>query len=205
MLLPIGGFQKTYVRQLAREFDLPVFDKPDSQEICFVPDNDYAGLVAQRTPGSIRAGKILNVGGRELGEHPGHQHFTIGQRKGVGVALGHPIYVVSKNPQENTITVGEREDLRIDGVTANQTNWLIEEPETGTWMSCTAKFRYNSPPVEAEVSRTADDELQVRFAEPQYGVAAGQAVVCYDGDAVMCGGWISSAMRYSESNLRSIV
>ena len=196
MLLPIGGYHKTEVRRLAREFDLPVFDKPDSQEICFVPDNDYAGLVAQRTPNLIKPGAILDRGGRAIGEHPGHQHFTIGQRKGVGVALGHPVYVVEKDPIANTITIGEKEDLRVDEVAARETNWLIDVPRRDDWISCTAKFRYNSPPVEAEVCRTDDDELRVRFAQPQYGVAAGQAVVCYDGDTVICGGWISSATSH---------
>ena len=195
MLLPIGGFQKSRVRELAREFNLPVFDKPDSQEICFVPDNDYAGLVAQRTPQAVRPGAILDRDGREIGEHAGHQHFTIGQRKGVGVALGHPVYVVQKNPVANTITVGEKEDLRIDEVTARETNWLIDEPPREQWINCMAKFRYNSPPAQADVCRTSDDELRVRFAQPQYGVAAGQAVVCYDSDdAVICGGWISAAL-----------
>jgi len=192
MLLPIGGMQKTEVRRLAREFDLPVFDKPDSQEICFVPDNDYAGLVARRTPDAMKPGAILTREGRVIGEHAGHQNFTIGQRKGVGVALGSPVYVVSKDPQANTITVGEREDLRVDRITATQTNWLMDSPPPNEWRPCHAKFRYNSPPREAEVRCTGDDELEVRFAEPQYGVAAGQAVVCYDDDAVMCGGWIST-------------
>jgi len=192
MLLPIGGMQKTEVRRLAREFGLPVFDKPDSQEICFVPGNDYAGLVARQTPLAMKPGAILTREGRVIGEHPGHQHFTIGQRKGVGVALGSPVYVVSKDSQANTITVGDRDDLRVDQLTATQTNWLIDSDEVDVWRHCTAKFRYNSPPIDAEVRRTAEDVLEVRFAEPQYGVAAGQAVVCYDGDAVICGGWIDS-------------
>jgi tRNA-specific 2-thiouridylase len=190
MLLPIGGFQKTHVRQLAREFDLPVFDKPDSQEICFVPDNDYAGLVARRTPEEVKAGAVLDREGAVIGEHPGHQHFTIGQRKGVGVALGHPVYVISKDVASNTITVGDKEDLRVDSVIARETNWLMDvEGER----RCTAKFRYNSPPVPAALHRKGDDEVEVRFDEPQYGVAAGQAVVCYDDDAVLGGGWIATA------------
>ena len=193
MLLPIGGFQKTYVRELAREFDLPVFDKPDSQEICFVPDNDYAGLIARHSPESLRPGMILDKSGGVVGEHAGHQHFTIGQRKGVGVALGHPVYVVEKNPVANTVTVGEKEDLQVELVSACETNWLIDEPPVGSWISCTAKFRYNSPPTKAEVCRTIEGELRVRFAEPQTGIAPGQAVVCYDQDVVACGGWISAA------------
>jgi len=136
---------------------------------------------------------MVNALGRAIGQHEGHQHFTIGQRKGVGVALGHPVYVVSKDVTANTITVGDREDLQVGGVTARDTNWLFDLPvDDDEWISCTVKFRYNSPPEDAEVRRSADDELQVRFAEPQYGVAPGQAVVCYDGDAVMCGGWIAT-------------
>jgi tRNA-uridine 2-sulfurtransferase len=193
MLLPIGGFQKSYVRELAREFDLPVFDKPDSQEICFVPDNDYAGLIARHSPESLRPGRILDKTGGVIGEHAGHQHFTIGQRKGVGVALGHAVYVVEKDPIANTITIGERVDLQVEHVIARDTNWLIDEPAVGQRISCTAKFRYNTPPTRAEVCRTGDDELRVRFVDPQTGVAPGQAVVCYDEDVVMCGGWISAA------------
>jgi tRNA-specific 2-thiouridylase len=205
MLLPIGGLHKTEVRRVARELGLPVFDKPDSQEICFVPDNDYAGLVSLRTPERVRPGAVLDRRGRTIGEHPGHQHFTIGQRKGVGVALGHAVYVVEKDPIANTITVGERDDLRVDRLIACEANWLIDGPATpcltegkariatSPWLPCTAKFRYNTPPVAAEVRRTGDDELEVRFTEPQYGIAAGQAVVCYDEEAVMCGGWIATA------------
>ncbi len=206
MLLPIGGLHKTEVRRLAREFGLPVFDKPDSQEICFVPDNDYAGLVTLRTPERVRPGAVLDRKGRTIGEHSGHQHFTIGQRKGVGLALGHPVYVIEKDPIANTITVGEREELRVTSVTARDTNWLMDASATPgltegktriasemQWLPCTAKFRYNTPPTPAEVRRSSDDELEVRFAEPQYGIAAGQAVVCYDDEAVICGGWIASA------------
>jgi tRNA-specific 2-thiouridylase len=193
MLLPIGGFQKSYVRELAREFDLPVFDKPDSQEICFVPDNDYAGLIARHSPESLRPGTILDKSGGVIGEHAGHQNFTIGQRKGVGVALGHPVYVVGKDPVANTITIGEREDLQVEGVRAREANWLTDTPAIGEWISCTAKFRYNTPPTNGQVCRTSDDELRVRFDEPQFGVAPGQAVVCYGNDTVICGGWISAA------------
>jgi tRNA-uridine 2-sulfurtransferase len=212
MLLPIGGCQKSKVREMAREFGLPVFDKPDSQEICFVPDNDYAGLVRQRTPEAMTTGRIVDTSGKILGEHDGQQHFTIGQRKGVGLALGDRVYVVSKDAATNMVVVGDREELRCEGLIASETNWLIDPPSfTNTaqqagpssapsnigrlsaWLHCTAKIRYNAQPVEAEVRRTNDDELEVRFAQPQYAVAPGQAVVCYDGEAVMCGGWIAEA------------
>ncbi len=196
MLLPIGGYRKSEIRQLARDLDLPVFDKPDSQEICFVPDNDYAGLVKRRTPEAVRAGAILDPEGRAIGEHAGHQHFTIGQRRGVGVALGYPIYVVDRDAQRNTITVGPREMLLAAGCTARECNWLVEAPAVGQWVRCEAKIRYNSEPVSAQVRRLDDDAIEVRFAEPQFAVAPGQAVVCYSADepeVVMGGGWIDAA------------
>ncbi len=194
MLLPIGGYRKSQVRDLARQFGLPVFDKPDSQEICFVPDDDYAGLVERRTDGGFEAGSIIDRDGNTIGTHDGHQHFTIGQRRGVGVALGYPIYVVEKNAATNTVTVGSREDLLADGCVARETNWL-REPEPDTWTRCGAQIRYNADPVPARVRSTARDRLEVRFDEPQFAVAPGQAVVCYDGDTVLGGGWITEACR----------
>ena len=194
MRLPVGGMRKSEVRALARELALPVFDKPDSQEICFVPDNDYAGLVARRAPGSIRPGAIVDLSGRILGEHPGHQHFTVGQRRGIGVAMGDPVYVVRKDAGTNTVTVGPREALLAARCEAGECNWLVE-PRDG-WVRCTAKIRYNAEPVPAEVRAlpTAGDgsqpDLEVRFDTPQPAVAPGQAVVCYDRDRVLCGGWL---------------
>jgi tRNA-specific 2-thiouridylase len=123
MLLPVGGMRKADVRALARELDLPVFDKPDSQEICFVPDNDYAGLVARRSPDAVRPGTVVDLSGRVLGQHAGHQHFTVGQRKGLGIAAGEPIYVVRKDAASNTVTVGPREALLAAGCAADRTKW----------------------------------------------------------------------------------
>ncbi len=206
MLLPIGGFEKARVREMAKELGLPVFDKPDSQEICFVPDNDYAGLVKRQTPEAVAPGRIVDTSGKVLGEHEGQQHFTVGQRKGVGIALGHPVFVISKDAATNTVVIGDREELRADGLIARETNWLIDpsplpvKPPMASagcaseWLPCTAKIRYNAQPVEAEVRRNSGDELEVRFADPQYAVAPGQAVVCYDGEMVMCGGWIAEAI-----------
>ncbi|MHC5113365.1 MAG: tRNA 2-thiouridine(34) synthase MnmA [Planctomycetota bacterium] len=191
MLLPIGDLAKPKVRAIAEELDLPVFDKPDSQEICFVPDNDYAGLVRRRTPERMAAGEIVDTSGQRLGTHDGHQHFTIGQRRGIGVALGYPLYVVDKDPATNTITVGEKDDLRADGCVARESNWFVDAPRTAR--ACTAKIRYNAAPVPATVRATADDALEVAFDEPQLAVAPGQAVVCYDGEQVLGGGWIETA------------
>ena len=203
MLLPIGHLQKSETRQIAEAHNLPVFNKPDSQEICFVPDNDYAKLVERRTEGGFAPGSILDADGNEVGRHQGHQHFTLGQRRGVGVALGYPIYVVDKNPQANTITVGQKEDLSSIGLTAGQTNWLVQPPVH--WIDCQAKVRYNSEPVPAKVRTFTDengaDALEVRFDEPVEAVTPGQAVVCYGKvgtpleQTVLGGGWIDVAIR----------
>ncbi|MEE9267460.1 MAG: aminomethyltransferase beta-barrel domain-containing protein, partial [Gammaproteobacteria bacterium] len=131
------------------------------------------------------------------GEHPGHQHFTIGQRRGLGVAKGHPLYVVNKDPASNTITVGMKDELLAHGCIALEANWLVEPKDD--WITCTVKIRYNAEPVAGLVRQKmgtnpkCGSELDVRFEEPQFAVAPGQAVVCYDGEAVICGGWISEA------------
>ncbi|MCC6679799.1 MAG: tRNA 2-thiouridine(34) synthase MnmA [Phycisphaeraceae bacterium] len=197
MLLPIGELHKADVRHLAAELNLPVHDKPDSQEICFVHDNDYAALLRRRAPGSLAEGDIVDREGNVLGRHGGQQQFTIGQRRGVGVAMGYPIYVVDKDPQKNTITLGPRQDLMSDGCSADQTNWLIDPPPTD-WTACTVKVRYNCQPAPAQVRVTGDDSLEVRFDQPISAVTAGQAVVCYDGDRVLGGGWIHQAHRTPE-------
>ena len=195
MMLPIGNMHKADVRALAEEMDLPVFDKPDSQEICFVPDNDYAGLVRKRTSTGVEPGPILDTSGKVVGEHPGHQHFTIGQRRKVGVAFGHPIFVIEKDPTTNSVVVGTREELASDGCRASDTNWLIDPPQD--WMKCLARIRYNGSAVPAEVRVTGDEGLEVRFESPQDAVAPGQAVVCYDDRMVLGGGWIDAAVRSS--------
>ncbi len=188
MLLPIGGYHKVDVRRIARRLDLPVFDKPDSQEICFVDDNDYAGLVGRHT--KMVAGSIVDTSGKVLGRHRGHQHFTVGQRRGLGVAMGYPLYVVQKDAATNTVCVGGRAELLAEGCAASGANWL-RDPDDGRWITCTIKIRYNAQPVEGRVRATAQDRLEVCFAQSQFAVALGQAVVCYDGDQVICGGWIS--------------
>ena len=192
MLLPVGEYEKDEVRRLAERFDLPVFNKPDSQEICFVPDNDYARLVEKRSPEQVEQGDIVDTEGNVLGTHPGHQHFTIGQRRGIGVALGYPIYVTHRDPRGNTITVGQKDDLLATQCTASQTNWLIDDPPTD-WTRCELQVRYNSAPTPGHVRVTGDDSLEAHFDEPVGAVTPGQAIVCYDGDAVMGGGWIDEA------------
>ncbi len=187
MLLPIGHLQKSEVRNLAKEFDLPVFNKPDSQEICFVPDDNYANLIAKKTPGKMQQGDVLDSNGNVIGQHEGQQKFTIGQRRGLGIALKEPAYVIAKDPVLNTVTIGGEERLATNTVVAKDTNWLIDESEA--WIPCTSKIRYNTMPATGRV-RKVGKEIEVQFDEPQRGGAPGQAVVCYEGTKVICGGWI---------------
>ncbi len=160
MVLPIGEYAtKAEVRAIAERMGLPVFDKPDSQEICFVPDNDYAGLVERRRPELSVEGRIIDRRGNALGAHAGQHRFTIGQRRGVGVALGHPIYVIEKRPDTNEVVVGGPEDLLATTCEVHEANWLIDPPEVGVWRPVLAQHRYNAKAVPARV-RVA------RLAEP---------------------------------------
>jgi tRNA-specific 2-thiouridylase len=193
-LLPIGGYEKSEVRKLAQELSLPVFNKPDSQEICFVPNNDYAALVRRRTPDAFSDGVFVDSAGTELGKHQGYQQFTIGQRKGLGVAAGHPLYVLNILPESNRVVLGEKEQLLRSALRATQINLLDDSlTQLTTAVRCQAKIRYNHEPVAATAERVGSDEIIVRFDEPQSAVTPGQAVVLYDGDVVLGGGWIESA------------
>jgi tRNA-specific 2-thiouridylase len=193
-LLPIGDMEKQDVRAIAEEMKLPVYNKPDSQEICFVPDQDYAGLVRRRTPDAVRPGELVTSDGAVVGKHEGHQHFTIGQRKGVGVAFGRPIYVVDINPDSNRVTVADRESLQRSALIAKEVNWLSDRPRpVSEPMPCVAKIRYNQAAQAATVV-VGEEGMTVRFAEPQAAITPGQAVVVYDGDILLGGGWIEKAI-----------
>jgi tRNA-specific 2-thiouridylase len=193
-LLPIGDMEKHEVRAIAEELNLPVYNKPDSQEICFVPDQDYAALVRRRNPEAVRPGELVFSDGAVVGRHEGHQHFTIGQRKGVGVAFGRPIYVVDIDPNANRVTLGDKEALGKNALLAREVNWLADCPcNIGQPIPCQAKIRYNHDPQPATVMADAG-EIIVRFDEPQTAITPGQAVVLYDGDMVLGGGWIEKAV-----------
>jgi tRNA-specific 2-thiouridylase len=212
MLLPIGEMRKAEVRALASELGLPVFDKPDSQEICFVPDDDYAGLVERRRPDLAGSrGAIVDTAGRAVGEHQGQHRFTIGQRRRIGVALGRPLYVVEKRPESNTIVVGDEHDLLVESCAVGEVNWLAASlPDAREWMHAHARYRSNGRLVVAEFRALPAGEpgpsgrtghMLVRFAEPQPSVAPGQALVLYDDSGrVLGGGWIASVNRASATN-----
>ena len=207
MLLPVGGYTKPEIRALAREMDLPVFDKPDSQEICFVPDNDYAGLVERKRPELARSGRIVDEHGNELGAHAGQHRFTVGQRRGIGVALGHPVYVIEKEPETGNVRIGTRDRLMTGAASAGEANWLAD-PAAIDGRAVLAQYRYNAPAARARVRIGPDagvatpsgrtGTFDVEFDEPQEAVAPGQALVLYDPsapDAVLGGGWITAAHR----------
>jgi tRNA-specific 2-thiouridylase len=194
LLFPVGGYQKEEVRALAREAGLAVADKPDSVEICFVPDGDHGNLIRRRRPELVTAGRIVDTAGAVLAEHDGIEKFTVGQRKGLGFAAGRRRYVLRIVPATNDIVVGDREELLAAGLVASRVNWLLDEPPAGP-LACAAKIRYRHPAAPAMVHALPDGGARVEFASPQSAVTPGQAVVFYDGPRVLGGGWIEGHCR----------
>jgi tRNA-uridine 2-sulfurtransferase len=188
VMLPVGGYRKDEIRAMARELGLRVADKKDSQEICFVADNDYAGFVRRRRGDEDLSGEIVTTEGTVVGRHDGIEGFTIGQRKGLGVAFGAPRYVVRLEADTRRVVIGEREELARWELTARRANWLIDPPAGP--LACRAKIRYRSAATPATVTVLGEGRLRMTFDEPRLGVAPGQAVVCYAGDRVLGGGWI---------------
>lgn len=193
MLLPVGEHTKAEIRDTASRLGLRVADKPDSQEICFVPDQNHARVIRQQRPWEETAGEIVTTDGQVVGRHGGYEQFTIGQRKGLGIAFGEPRYVVGIEPESRRVVVGTRDELARRVLTARGANWLIPPPRSA--FPCEVKIRYRSRAVPARVEPLNDDQFRVNFAEPCYGVAPGQAAVCYQGDRVLGGGWIESSQR----------
>lgn len=185
---PLGGHRKDEIRQIAGRLGLRVAEKPESQEICFVPDGDHARFVKARRGGEDTSGEIVTTDGTVVGRHAGVEHFTIGQRKGLGIAFGQPRYVVRIEPEARRVVIGTKGQLARSELTAAEANWLVDEPAGP--LRCRVKIRYRSPPAEATVEALPGGRFRVEFAEPCYGVAPGQAAVCYDGERVLGGGWI---------------
>jgi tRNA-specific 2-thiouridylase len=188
MLLPVGDFHKTEIRRRAGALGLSVAAKRDSQEICFVADGDHGRFVRARRGGAASAGRLVTTDGRVVGRHDGIERFTIGQRKGLGVALGEPYFVVRIDADTHDVVIGRHPELARGQLTARATNWLAAPPSAP--FRCAAQIRYNSDAVAATARVLADDRLEVEFDDPCYGVAPGQAVVCYEGPRVLGGGWI---------------
>ncbi len=196
---PLGGMQKSETRALAARFDLPVADKPDSQDICFVPTGNYTSVVSRLRPGAIEPGPIRHVDGRVLGAHGGIINFTIGQRKGLGIGGqrgggGEPLYVVRLDPDAHTVVVGPREALARDLVWLKDLNWLGDTPLGESGVPVAVKLRSAQPAASGRVfPGDRPDRALVMLDRPHYGVAPGQAGVLYAGDRVLGGGWIDSS------------
>ena len=208
MLLPLGSMRKSEIRRIASEWNLITSDKPDSQEICFVPDNDYASLVGRHRPELVASGAIIDRAGQRVGEHDGHHHYTIGQRRGLGISSDIPLYVIEKDPSANTVTVGPKEALLSRSCLAAEANWLVQPPAIGEEIACFARYRSNGPlhpavatplpDLDAPTPSGRSASFEVRFVDPVGSVAPGQAVVLYGGpgrDVVLGGGWIIRADR----------
>jgi len=192
MMLPVGAYRKSRIREIAGGIGLRVAEKKDSQEICFVTSGKHDEFVRARRGGDIdMSGEIVTTGGEVVGRHPGIERFTIGQRKGLGVAFGEPRFVVRIEPETRRVVIGEKHELARCEVFARQSNWLIDPPAEP--FRCEAKIRYNAPPAAATAEALPGDRLRICFDEPQYGVAPGQAAVCFNGDRVAGGGWIETA------------
>jgi tRNA-specific 2-thiouridylase len=194
-LFPLGELTKPQVRELARELDVPVAEKHDSQEICFVPNGDYAAFIdayfaEQGIPREAARGEVVDTAGRKLGEHGGVHHFTVGQRRGLGIAAGEPLYVIATEPASQRVVVGRNDDLLRAELTAKDVNWIafarLETP-----VRARVKIRNKHDAAWATLNPLDDpSRVEVRFDEAQRAVTPGQAAVMYDGDLVLGGGWI---------------
>jgi tRNA-specific 2-thiouridylase len=190
-LFPVGDLEKTRVRQLAADRSLPVADKPESQEICFVPDGDYAAFVERSAPGQDRSGPIVDAGGTVLGEHGGVHRFTVGQRKGLGLTSPRPLYVLKVEPASRTVVVGEEEQLASAGLLAKDVNWISIAPPCRP-LRASVKIRYRAQDVPATITPLPKRRVQVDFDSPQRAVTPGQAAVFYDGEVCLGGAWIEA-------------
>ncbi|WP_052046188.1 tRNA 2-thiouridine(34) synthase MnmA [Candidatus Paracaedibacter symbiosus] len=188
---PLGGMPKTETREHARRFGLVVADKPDSQDICFVPTGGYAAVVEKFRPGALDPGEIVDGQGRVLGQHQGIINYTIGQRKGLGISAADPLYVVKIDPVNRQVVVGPKEALAKTRLLINEMNWLTDKSEFITGKEANAKIRSTQPGLQAKVTVRGNHQAVIEFVTPEYGVSAGQACVLYDGDRVLGGGWIS--------------
>jgi tRNA-uridine 2-sulfurtransferase len=188
-LFPLGDLTKAKVRQIAQETALPAASRPESQEICFVMDNNHAQFLKDRLPGEIKPGPILDQGGRVVGRHEGIMFYTVGQRKGLRVTAAGPLYVTAIDAAQNAIIVGAKEQTYAGELVADNLNWIVgSRPEKP--IKVRARIRYRHPEAEATVRPLGESKVQVKFGTPQMAITPGQAVVFYDGDSVLGGGRI---------------
>jgi len=195
-LFPLGGLTKDEVRDIAANLSFSTAHKRDSQDICFAPDKDYAGFIERYTGQASKAGDFISPEGKVLGRHRGLIHYTIGQRKGLGLYGSEPVFVSAINPEANTVTVGPPEDLFSKSLVARDINLIPMDKLDGP-LNVQAKVRYSQPAQEARVWQTGPDEIHLEFEKPQRAITPGQAVVMYDGDVVVGGGTISPHLLHN--------
>ena len=188
-MFPVGSLTKPQVRREAHRLALQVAEKPDSQEICFVPDGDYASFVAKKNPAAAQAGAIVAESGEHLGTHAGIHRFTIGQRKGLGISGPAPMYVLRIDAESGDVMVGPKSSLERTTLTASGVNWVSTDAPA-TWLPVTAQIRYRHAPAPARVRALDDARAELEFDTPQSAITPGQAVVFYQDDVVVGGGWI---------------
>lgn len=188
-LMPVGEYSKEEIRKIAEDIQLQIANKPDSQDICFVPDGDYAVFIEKTAGKQLQKGNFVTVDGTVLGEHKGIIHYTVGQRKGLGLALGYPAFVLEIRPETNEVVIGTHEESMAKSLRAGNLNFMSIEDLTEP-MRVFTKIRYNHRGVWATIEKTGEDEILCTFEEPQRAVTPGQAVVFYDGEYVLGGGTI---------------
>ncbi|MEO5967907.1 MAG: tRNA 2-thiouridine(34) synthase MnmA [Ferruginibacter sp.] len=197
-LLPLGTFRKTEIRQLAFDYGYPeLAKKNESYEICFVPDNDYRGFLKRRVPGleeSVTGGNFIDVSGKVLGKHKGYPFYTVGQRKGLDIALGKPAFVTKIIPETNTVVLGDESDLNQTEMIVNQINWMKYEG-ISDGMEAVTKIRYKDKGALSNLY-TYENSIKVRFLDSVKGVAPGQSAVFYEGDDVIGGGIIQRSIQF---------
>lgn len=194
VIFPLGTMtSKDEVRRLAREFALPIAEKSDSQEVCFIPNDDYVAFLEGSGELGCSDGDITHLSGQTVGRHHGTHRYTIGQRKGLGIAWSEPLYVAAIDAKKNLIIVGEQQSVYADGLLAEKLNWIVM-PEVETF-AATCKIRYRHQPVVCQVQLLEGDNCEVTFDQPQKAVTPGQALVLYRGDEVLGGGRIVSALH----------
>lgn len=191
---PLGDLHKDEIRELAADWDLPVAAKPDSQDICFIPDGDYRGFLSRRIPRCIRSGPIVDVSGHRLGTHSGLPFYTVGQRRGLGLSAAEPLYVLALDTDRNALVVGSRKDLECRSVLAEDPNWIALDPVQSR-LSVEAVIRYNARPVTAELEPLSRQRLLVSFRQPLVlpAPAPGQIIAFYQGDIVLGSGFIAKS------------
>ena len=194
ILFPLGGFTKEETRAIAKKHGLLTAKKAESQEICFVPDNDYKNLVRQVAGDDVfSTGEIISAGGVTLGRHKGYPAYTVGQRRGLGISHKTPLYVTGVDPEANQVIVGEKDELMGRALLASNVNWLVPKEEA-LELDTTARLRHGHKDAKAEVKEEGDDSIVVTFVEKQLAITPGQAVVFYHGDLVLGGGWIEKRL-----------